>query len=40
MTRPASEGWLVIGVYSALRAIRQERTRRERLAQAHQGLQL
>lgn len=35
---PSSEGWPVIWVYSALLAIRQERTRRERLAQAHQAL--
>jgi hypothetical protein len=36
---PSSEGWPVIWVYSALLAIRQERARRERLAQAHQALQ-
>jgi transposase len=35
---PSSEGWPVIWVYSALLAIRQERGRRERLAQAHQAL--
>jgi transposase len=36
---PSSEGWPVIWVYSALLAIRQERTQHERLVQAHQALQ-
>ncbi|MCA1738161.1 MAG: IS1634 family transposase [Actinobacteria bacterium] len=36
---PSREGWPLIWVYSSLLATRQERTRHERLAQAHQALQ-
>jgi transposase len=36
---PSREGWPVIWVYSALLALRQEQTRREHLAQAHEALE-